>query len=255
MIFFETKMKWKPFLLWNGIALFLLASWIFPPTRVLWDILDKQAFLFLNSSLLGHPFAQIFWAIANYKPVDIMGGVFMTVFFGMYILEAEGKARAERLAQLIYCLIWGEIGILFTKQIVDVWIEGSGLARVCPTLIFPKAVMISGAIPWLRVKDFSYSCFPGDHAEILFQWVAFVWFFCRARYGLLALAWAIFFMLPRLVAGAHWLSDALVGSTMLVSIIVTVATLTPLYGQGMSFITNCVYKMFGYEEDPSYGCV
>jgi membrane-associated phospholipid phosphatase len=257
---FEIRMKWRPFLLWNGTALTLLLSWVFPPTRALWDILDKSVFLCLNSSLVSHPFAQIFWAIANFKPVDIMGAVFMTGFFGIYIMEAEGKERAKRISQLIYGLIWGEIGILFTKHFVDAWIEGSGLARECPTLSFPKAVMLSGAIPWLRVKDFSYSCFPGDHAEILFQWVAFVWFFCRARYGLVALVWAIFFMLPRLVAGAHWLSDAVVGSTVIVSLLVSLATCTPLYGQGMNLIMSVVTKIFGYEKAPAqkeqtYECV
>jgi len=234
--------QWKPFLFFHAAAACLLASWLFQPTRELWNALDAVVFRFLNSSLEGSPFWQIFWAIANVRITDLFGAIFMSSFFILYIMDGKKGSgeRTERLAQFLYVCAWGELGILFTKEPLNDFLKMIHFARESPSLLFPHTIMLSDAVPWLKVKDFARGCFPGDHAEILLQWTAFVWFFCDKRYAIYATVWTTFFMMPRLVAGAHWASDAFVGSLSIVCVIMAWACYSPLYGYGMELLTKFI---------------
>ena len=238
----EKRMRWTPFLLCHLVALLLLGSWFFPPTRLLWDKLDLYTFSCLNLSLQTKPLTQIFWALTNVKSADAFGAAFMAIFFLLYAFDAKGEERRLRVAQFLYLCLWGEIGILLSKEVVEIFMQKISFARASPTLTLDNAVKLSQAIPWLKVKDVAKFCFPSDHAIILFQWLAFVWFFCSWRYRIAALCWTLFFIMPRLVAGAHWLSDALVGSVSYVAILMAWATCTPLYGYIMNFLVKITCK-------------
>ncbi|MDB6081524.1 MAG: hypothetical protein JWO53_796 [Chlamydiia bacterium] len=243
MNLYTAHMRWKPFILLHLTILLLIGSWFLPYSKDLWNSLDTNVFHFLNSCLEDKPFMQIFWALANVKLSDIYGAIFMASFFLLYIFEAKGPERAQRLSQFFYVLIWGEIGILFTKEVLGPLLSNLHLIRASPTLIFHDPALLSKAIPWLKVKDSARSSFPSDHGEILIQWAFFVWFFCRWRYAVWATLWAIFFMLPRLIAGAHWITDVLIGSVSVACIIVTWACFTPIYGFSMNFLKKIAYKL------------
>jgi membrane-associated phospholipid phosphatase len=244
---YDSRMHWRPFILYHLAALLLVASWLFPPFQKHWDNIDEQVFYFLNSSLSGKPFVQIFWALANVKLTDLFGALFMTTFFLFYILDARGKERLERIAQFFFVLIWFEIGILFTKQVLNIVIHYMSFIRQSPTLVLDNPIMLSASVPWLKVKDIAQSSFPGDHAEIVLQWTAFIYFFCNWRYGTMASIGALFFILPRLIAGAHWFSDAAVGSTAVIFCVLAWATCTPLFGRTMSLLLKLIYKITGAE--------
>lgn len=68
----------------------------------------------------------------------------------------------------------------------------------------------------MEIKDRSSRSFPGDHASVLLLWTAFLSLFTRGKRLLLVWLTGIFLLLPRLVAGAHWLSDNLVGGGFVV---------------------------------------
>ena len=91
--------------------------------------------------------------------------------------------------------------------------------RASPSLTVKGAVLISELFPgWqglLHVKDSSGRAFPGDHASVLMLWALFVSAFAGGWRRWLVWSLAALFMLPRVVAGAHWLSDVLVGGTFL----------------------------------------
>ena len=224
------------FFIFHALAVFLLASLFLPPTEELWRSFDTACFRILNESLIGHPVQQAFWAVANIKITDIFGASFLLCSFLLYIFEAEGNERRRRLAQLLYTLLWFEISIFACKQIYTPICESSGLSRHSPTLVLQNAFMLSEVVPWAKIKDSSYFCFPADHASIVFQWCAFLWYFAGWKRGASIFFCSLIFLLPRLISGAHWTSDLLVGSGSVVLIALAWALHTPLYERAMRLL-------------------
>lgn len=67
-----------------------------------------------------------------------------------------------------------------------------------------------------ELKDRSSQSFPGDHASVLLIWGLFMGVFSRSITQFLVV-WGLtlLFMLPRLVAGAHWGQDDYIGGVLL----------------------------------------
>ena len=233
---YRPEMHWKAFSTLLLVAFCLLISWHIEITRSLWALLDHNVFCLFNLSLEGKPFSQIFWALANIRTADLFGVLFIVGFFLLYILEATGVERRIRISQFLYLCLWGEIGILVSKELLAPCLKSLGMTRVGPSLLYENAVLVSKAIPWLKVKDISFSCFPSDHAIIILQWLFFIFFFCPWKKRIIPLFTLVFFLLPRLFAGAHWASDILVGSIAYVSVIMAFALYTPIYGYTMNFL-------------------
>ncbi len=61
-------------------------------------------------------------------------------------------------------------------------------------------------------------------------------------YGLLAALFAIFFTLPRLMSGAHWLTDDLVGAVSLGTLILAWLFATPLHALALNKIKSWVMR-------------
>ena len=232
------------FFVFHFLAALLLASLFVPPTDAVWRAFDTAVFRLLNSAIVSHPVQQAFWAVANIKITDIFGASFLLSSFLLYAFEAQGTERRRRFAQLMYTLLWFEISILVCKQVYTPLCEGHGLSRHSPSLVVQGGLMLSEIVPWAKIKDSSYFCFPADHASIVFQWCAFVWFFSGWKRGLGVLLCSLLFLLPRLISGAHWASDLIVGSGSVVLMALAWALHTPLYGR----IMNRLYRVTGGKE-------
>jgi membrane-associated phospholipid phosphatase len=239
-VFLYIMTMMRLFFVFHATAIALLASLFLLPSREVWQSIDTASFEFLNSSILGHPLQQAFWAISNIKITDVYGASFLLGLFLLYIFEAEGQERKKRIAQLIYTLVWFEIGILFAKQCITPICEYLRLSRHSPTVMLKASLMLSEVAPWAKIKDSSYFCFPADHACIIFQWCSFLWIFTGWKRGLTAFFLSIPFVLPRLISGAHWLSDLLVGSMSIVLIVLSYALYSPLFSWGMRFLYRIV---------------
>ena len=232
------------FFVFHFLAALLLASLFAPPTNEVWRALDTAVFCFLNNAIVGHPIQQAFWAVANIKITDIFGAAFLLFSFLLYVFEAQGLERRRRFAKLLFTLLWFEISILFCKQLYTPLCEGHGLSRHSPTVVLPHSLMLSEIVPWAKIKDSSYFCFPADHASIVFQWCAFLWFCAGWKRGVSIFLCSTLFLLPRLISGAHWLSDLAVGSGCVVLLALAWALHTPLYG----WMMGRLYRLVGAEE-------
>jgi membrane-associated phospholipid phosphatase len=226
------------FLLLIGIASFLLFSLWFPPTAEGWHFVDVKVFRCLNSYLADHPVQQIFWAAASIKITDVFGALFLLGFFLLYVFEEQGEERKKRVVELIYTLIWFEIAMLLCKQIMTPYLIEHGFSRHSPTETFTDTFRLSTVIPSLKVKDSSLFSFPADHATIVFLWCGFLWFFGSWKRGLLAFLFSTIFLLSRLLSGAHWLSDILVGSLSWVLVLMSIALFSPIYDWIMRAISR-----------------
>ncbi|MBF0589826.1 MAG: hypothetical protein HQL53_11935, partial [Magnetococcales bacterium] len=190
---------------------------------------DEVVFRALNGSLAWGSVWQGFWAIANWRPFDLVSGV-VVIMLTMQCLRGDdgGRFVHERLASLaLFGLVIAAIKIFAFEIVIG---EVLNYDRVSPSRVLEGAVFLSKKITWVKAKDASGSSFPGDHAFVLSMMMAFVWIHGRRRMGLLALVCFFPFYLPRLVGGAHWATDVLVGGGALTLIGVGLWFGSPLHG-------------------------
>ncbi len=221
-------MAWHPktFLFCIILSVALLMSWIIPnPIRELWDSLDAAVFYSLNGSLPGHPNAAIFWAVANNRLFDIAVGGLFFILYVIYIRRAEPQAFFHRACQFAVVALY----ILFISQLERVVFFN--ITRVSPSLVLEPSYRLTELVPWLPTKDSSGNSFPGDHGMVALMLMAFLWHLGGKRYGIPAILITLISLTPRLVSGAHWATDVLVGSLGVTLFSMAVAIATPLYSK------------------------
>ncbi len=219
------------------VALLLLASWLWQPTRSLWDQFDLQLFALLNEPVHAAGLWAKTWAIGSMRPVDLGVGVLMLavmlkadfVFTGPQVRKALFAFVIALLVMLLFRVGFADLVKLMDWQRPSASLVVEGAARL--TELFP------GWEERWDMKDSASRSFPGDHASVLLIWAMFMSFFARTWRLLLIWVMALVFMLPRLVAGAHWGSDALVGGVFLA-----------LLGLAWSCFTPCAYKASAWLE-------
>lgn len=207
--------QWRPLLSCHFIALLLLASWLWPASRQLWDQFDLALFELLNQPVHGAGLWAQVWAIGSMRPVDLGVGLLMLavmfkadlVFSGVQVRRALFAFLGVLLAMLLLRVGFAEL------------VERMGWQRPSASLVVEGSARLTELFPaWEQrwdMKDSASRSFPGDHASVLLLWALFMSFFARGWKLLLVWAMAVLFILPRLVAGAHWASDALVGGLLL----------------------------------------
>ncbi len=202
------RVHWRALLTSQLCAAALFASWLYPPFAAAWKSLDHWFFAILDAYMRAHPGGHFFWALMNHRLVDYLGAAFFVFLFIFAAKQANGPDWGRWLARGIV------IGV-FSVTVLDVseeWIFD--FESPSPTLSVDGAFRLTEAVPWVRTKDSSSASFPGDHGTAVMLFSAALWFFGGRHVGLLAASAAVFLMLPRLFAGAHWLSDILVGSAV-----------------------------------------
>ncbi|MDX1514861.1 MAG: phosphatase PAP2 family protein [Gammaproteobacteria bacterium] len=218
------------------LSVALLASKFLPPFAGLWQRVDLAVFELTNASLLSGNAWQWLWALTNHRAFDAVAGGFFLVIFLCYIVKARGRARVERFAAGGFLFAW-------TVIVLDVssnWIFD--FRHPSPTLVVVDAVRLSELVPQFKLKDSSGASFPGDHGTALIMFTVMIWFYAGRRPGLLAAAGASLFALPRLMSGAHWLSDIAVGSVSVALIALALALATPLHAVAVRWISWPLWK-------------
>jgi membrane-associated phospholipid phosphatase len=188
-----------------GLGLLLLASWLGGPIRPLWDRLDLWFFRLSNSSLGLNPLWDGLWAVSNNRLFDLVAALGMTAVFFWSGLSS----RPGRWSQLLVRALIGALLGLLAQGLIHQYLD---LPRASPTLQMEGSQRLSQLVTWIRSKDASRGCFPGDHGLVLFTLTLYGWRFLQPRARWTAAAGAVLFTLPRLMSGAHWLTDILCGS-------------------------------------------
>ncbi len=218
-------MALKRFLILHLVAALLLISWLFVPTRMLWNQLDLVGFQFLNSFVQTSPFWQKFWALANYKSSEwIMDGVRL-IFFATFFLLAKPNDRPVRVAKVLTIILFLVFWVMAIKPFIHKIID---FERLSPTACDETAFRLSKVIDWIYVKDHSAASFPSDHGVTACIFTGSMFALFGWRYGLFAIITEGYYCMPRLVTGAHWPSDILVGSATVAIILCAWFYATPL---------------------------
>lgn len=187
-------------------GLLLLASWWSAgPLQPLWDGLDRWFFSISNASLGLSPLWDGLWAITNHRLFDVPSGLIMAALF---LFSGRSSTPPRWATLLVHALIGALLGLM-AQGLIDQWLD---LNRLSPTLELPGSQRLSELTPWIRTKDASRGSFPGDHGLILFTLTLYGWRVLEPWARWCTAAAAVMLTLPRLMSGAHWLSDILCGS-------------------------------------------
>ena len=231
---------WRPrsLIVCHVLTVLLVGSWLLPATRALWDALDEFVFRALNDSRAWGGSWQTFWAWANVREADLVPFVLMLALLAWWTCEG-GRRRIGRRAVGVFAFAFALLTIcnMSAESLEDV----EGWRRRSPTLQLADVQLLSELVPGVDAKDVSGKSFPGDHAIALLAVAGFLWIKAGRRRGLLSLMILSPFMLPRLVSGAHWLTDILIGSVCMLLVIMSWWFATPLAAR----VTNLGVTLFG----------
>lgn len=223
----STDWKLKTLLLWHLPIAFLIGSFAWAPTREWWDSIDASFFHFWNGSLEGRPAWQTFWALANHRMADWVEDVCILAFFIAHLAKSHKELRRRKRAELLFCVFYLACVIYFVNRLL--FRSYIHIPRDSPTLFFDSSILLSEKIDWLSIKDISIKSFPADHATTALLFAGSFSYFASWRMGMAAFLYAAFLCLPRLVTGAHWLSDVVVGSGCISIFFLSWAFCTPLH--------------------------
>jgi membrane-associated phospholipid phosphatase len=223
----EVRIKNLKLLLCQLAIALLLGSFLWSPTHALWQTLDTAVFKFLNRTLEGHPWIQIFWAFVNHRKTDLVEDAVFLLFLILGVRAAPKGQRIRRTAQFIFCIILAGSIIHFVNR---TYLKHHVLIpRESPSLVITPCIRLSDEVPWMIVKDETVASFPGDHATTLFLFAGLYTFFAGRKLGKYACLYTLFRLLPRLIVGAHWLSDIVVGSGSIALFFLSWTLFTPFH--------------------------
>jgi len=236
----RARWRLRALLLSNLLAGAFVLTWLWGPTRAIWDAVDLAVFRGLNQSLaLGRPW-QLFWAIANWRLLDLApAGVVFAIF--LWTIWREPRPRQQQWWGILAVLAAVVIAVpMITHQVLGRWLQ---FARSSPTLALEDPVRLTQLVPWLRFKDSSPCCFPGDHGFVLIACAAFFWYFAPRRAAVAATITAVGCSLPRLASGAHWMTDIVIGGGVMALVATSWTFATPLAARATEALLPLVRRL------------
>lgn len=221
----EPVWRMKTLVLSNLAAIILLVSWLSPVTRVWWDQLDVAVFHVLNGSLAYAKWWQILWALGNIRLADVFFGAMMLLIILSWLWGRPREVQNMKIAALGALAVFQLVVPFLLHPIIHILI---GYKRYSPTLAVDGALWLTKLVPWLNAKDISITSFPGDHAYILISSAMVFWYLGPRRTAITFSVLAFIFVIPRLIGGAHWFTDDVIGGAVPALFTVSWLLATPL---------------------------
>lgn len=215
-----------------GLALFL--SWYLPANHGFWLPLDSAIFHFFNQGLATNRAYVWLLAITNNRAFDgcsllAMGGLMLSFWL------KEQQAGRRRI------LIIGLVMLLAAVVVNQLAQHLMPVKRASPSLYFPDSYRVSSLLH-ISTKDASKDSFPGDHGMMLLIFSTFMWRYFGRKACAVALVIVVVFAFPRVMIGAHWFTDIVVGSLSAVLIGMPWILLTSLSEKTIALIDRYLPK-------------
>jgi membrane-associated phospholipid phosphatase len=193
------------------LAAALLISYVLPSGYESWRNLDSRVFFFLNGSLVDQGAWEWWWAWANTRYQDAL----VALFIGLCLVYPVSGFSREDLQKSLFLYVAMMLVLMVAKVAFSVVVDLFEWSGQSPTLVLSPAVRLSDLFPGMPIKDASTDSFPGDHAAVLWAWAGFVVLHSRSLRSCLIAGLPLLMILPRLVGGAHWTSDVVVGGLVI----------------------------------------
>jgi membrane-associated phospholipid phosphatase len=212
-------------------------------------IFDEWLFHLLNDPLATHTTWLHVWAVASLRPFDAVVGVILLTL----LIRGDWVFKAAQVRQALLGFVGILLLLLFIRMLFSKLAAQMGWQHSSPSMVVGGAIQMSDFFPGLEktweLKDRSSQSFPGDHASVLLIWGMFMTVFAQ-RIGQLLVIWglAVLFMMPRLVAGAHWGQDDYIGGVLLALLALGWGYYTPFaakVSEGLLKVTTPIFESLG----------
>ena len=243
---FQARWSWGPLVACTLLPIALLCFWLWPFGQILCLTFDEWLFHSLNAPLADHTAWRYLWTVGSLRPFDIVVGLVLLALLirGNWVFKAS-QVREAFFGFLVTLVLLVVVRVLFSK-----WVAFMGWQHSSPSMVFDNVVHLSDYYPDLEakweLKDRSGQSFPGDHASVLLLWALFMSLFSRGL-GQKLVIWglAMLFMLPRLVAGAHWGQDDYIGGLLMAVLALGWSCHTPLAAKASTSLLRWSAPLFG----------
>lgn len=207
-------------LLLNAAGLALFLSWYLPVNHGFWFPVDSGIFHFFNEQLVKSKVILWLVAITNNRAFDGCSLLAMGCLMLSFWLKEDATGRRR--------IILIGLVMLLTAVVINQLAQGlMPVKRSSPSLFFPNIHRVSELLN-ISTKDASKDSFPGDHGMMLLIFASFMLRYFGKKTFAVALIIVVVFAFPRVMIGAHWLTDIVVGSLSAVLIGVPWVLMTPL---------------------------
>ncbi|EMK5833426.1 MULTISPECIES: phosphatase PAP2 family protein [Citrobacter] len=214
------KTRLSLILLLNAAGLALFMSWYLPAQHGIWSTADSSIFHFFNQRLVESRAFLWLVALTNNRAFDgcslLAMGCLMLSFWLKETPAGRRRIVMTGLVMLLTAVVLNQLG----QALLPV-------KRASPTLSFEHIYRVSELLH-IPTKDASRDSFPGDHGMMLLIFAAFMLRYFGKTAGAIGLLIALVFAFPRVMIGAHWLTDIVVGSLTVVLIGLPWCLMTPL---------------------------
>lgn len=208
-------------LLLNAAGLLLFFSWYLPANHGFWFPIDSAVFYFFNHLIMQSQTFLWFVAITNNRAFDGISLLCMGLLMWSFWRKTGYAGRRRIVMTGITMVLTAVILNLLGQSLIPV-------ERISPSHAFNDVVRVRELLPAIHTKDASRDSFPGDHGMMLLIYAGFMWRYFGQKAFAYALVIFIVFALPRVMIGAHWLTDIFVGSLSAVLVGLPWILLTPL---------------------------
>jgi len=207
-------------LLLNAAGLALFLSWYLPVNHGFWFPVDSGIFHFFNEQLVKSKVILWLVAITNNRAFDGCSLLAMGCLMLSFWLKEDATGRRR--------IILIGLVMLLTAVVINQLAQGlMPVKRSSPSLFFPNIHRVSELLN-ISTKDASKDSFPGDHGMMLLIFASFMLRYFGKKAFAVALIIVVVFAFPRVMIGAHWLTDIAVGSLSAVLVGVPWVLMTPL---------------------------
>lgn len=169
-------------------------------------VIDVLSFHFLNGHLQWMPsFYNASFAVMNHRLESQMNVV--VIFGSMMVGIPVKKSLNAHLKLLLILALWYELFF----QSINYAEKHLLISRASPSVLFGLHVNLANFDSTNMVKVYAHSSFPSGHAMVLGYWYQVARYLFSEPWRKISMVLSVLMCLPRLVAGAHWLSDVIIG--------------------------------------------
>jgi membrane-associated phospholipid phosphatase len=166
------------------------------------------------------------------------------------LIRGDWVFKAIQVRQAFFGFLSILLLLLFIRMLFSKLTAQMGWQHNSPSMVISGAIHMSDYFPGLEktweLKDRSSQSFPGDHASVLLIWGMFMTVFAQ-RFTQVVVIWglALLFMMPRLVAGAHWGQDDYIGGVLLALLALGWGYYTPFAAKVSGLLIRVTAPVFG----------
>ncbi|GHC14158.1 membrane protein [Kushneria pakistanensis] len=222
-------------LFYNLLGVALVTTWWLPQFLV-WSSVDDAIFWFFNQFITAdYPTWTEILAALNTRAFD--KAMFVLLVVMLYIAMKRDPQGSW--------LKWGAIGVVMTITALilqDIIHNVMTYKHASPTAMLDDVNRLS-ALTTLPAKDSASSSFPSDHGLMAMIFAAFMWRFADRLMAGLATALVVIVCAPRIMVGAHWVSDVSVGALSIALIALPWVLCTPLVSGAVHGVMRLLKKL------------